>query len=278
MKSNIRIVVADFDEHLQKLLILMNLVDEVHSSFGKVVQLIDGNFAKPQLKNAWETQFVSAEELYFKRAVIDEEACTACGDCVQHCPEEAIIFDKLVSEIEIATFLCNGCSDCVSHCPENAIQISNMQYVTKNHYRCGDKAEIFEIICEDENLSSDRFVEVLSKQIDNTRPVFIDAAMSDIAFENWFENADWLVLYADSIDTLIHIEDMGIAETLPMCAVVNKDHPDMERMLDFGERLGIKFFFEIEMGEVGNEIKKAQLTDGSLVPKEVFKELAGKLG
>lgn len=277
MKENIRIIVADFEEHLQKLVILMNLADEVHSRTGKTVQLVDANFARPQLKNALEYEFVSATPLDLKIAMLDEENCTACGKCVKNCPEEAILFDELVSEIEIATFLCNGCSECLPHCPENAIQISQLLSVMQNRYKSGEKAEITEIVCEDEILCSERFVAEITKQIDASRPLLVDADMSDMAFYRWLEGADWLVFYADSMDTLIHIEDMGIGNTLPICAVVSQDHPEIDRMMDFGERIGIEFFLEMEMAEVGAELKRARLTDGSLVPKEVFRELADRL-
>jgi len=50
---------------------------------------------------------------------IDEDKCTGCGDCLQACPEEAIVVqeDKAVINQE----LCTSCADCMTACPESAI-------------------------------------------------------------------------------------------------------------------------------------------------------------
>lgn len=50
---------------------------------------------------------------------IDEDKCTGCGDCLQACPEEAIVVqeDKAVINQE----LCTSCGDCMTACPESAI-------------------------------------------------------------------------------------------------------------------------------------------------------------
>ena len=58
-------------------------------------------------------------------AVVDADACTACGDCLTTCPYEAI---KMTEEGErrfavIDAASCKGCGGCVSYCPENAIDL-----------------------------------------------------------------------------------------------------------------------------------------------------------
>jgi len=58
--------------------------------------------------------------------VIDEEACTGCGECIPNCPEGAlqIIDDKcrLVSDL-----LCDGLGACVGHCPEDAMRVEKRE-------------------------------------------------------------------------------------------------------------------------------------------------------
>jgi heterodisulfide reductase subunit A len=58
-------------------------------------------------------------------AVVDPEACTACGDCLTTCPYDAIT----TSEVDGRTFAvisatgCKGCGGCVPICPEDAIDL-----------------------------------------------------------------------------------------------------------------------------------------------------------
>jgi len=54
-------------------------------------------------------------------AIIDSEACTACGICVDVCPENAI---EVNGRAVINTDACTGCATCVSECPNEAIVIA----------------------------------------------------------------------------------------------------------------------------------------------------------
>ena len=55
-----------------------------------------------------------------KARVIDEDKCVGCGDCVEACPFEMIVFDE---EREVATKcdLCAGDPICVKGCPTGAL-------------------------------------------------------------------------------------------------------------------------------------------------------------
>lgn len=58
-------------------------------------------------------------------AIVDAEACTACGDCLTACPYDAIKMaegaDRHFATIDAAS--CKGCGGCVPICPENAIDL-----------------------------------------------------------------------------------------------------------------------------------------------------------
>jgi NAD-dependent dihydropyrimidine dehydrogenase PreA subunit len=55
-------------------------------------------------------------------SVIDQEACSGCGACVERCPTEAIKLNKNeVAEREES--LCFGCGICARFCPEEAISL-----------------------------------------------------------------------------------------------------------------------------------------------------------
>jgi heterodisulfide reductase subunit A len=58
-------------------------------------------------------------------AIVDPEACTACGDCLTACPYDAI---SMAEEGDrhfavISPTGCKGCGGCVPICPENAIDL-----------------------------------------------------------------------------------------------------------------------------------------------------------
>ena len=57
----------------------------------------------------------------YYEAKIDPDECTACGDCVERCPMDAIQEGDNVSEV--ADGRCIGCGLCVSVCPVEAISL-----------------------------------------------------------------------------------------------------------------------------------------------------------
>lgn len=57
---------------------------------------------------------------YYK-STIDSDLCTACGECIDRCPMDAIEEGETVSEVKEEN--CIGCGLCVSICPEEAISL-----------------------------------------------------------------------------------------------------------------------------------------------------------
>lgn len=53
-------------------------------------------------------------------SIIDEEACIACGNCVERCPVRAIILEDIAI---VDRDLCLGCGLCASVCQEEAISL-----------------------------------------------------------------------------------------------------------------------------------------------------------
>jgi electron transport complex protein RnfB len=52
-------------------------------------------------------------------AVVDEDHCTACGDCLERCQFNALNVDSPVCEVDSA--YCVGCGLCVPVCPDDAL-------------------------------------------------------------------------------------------------------------------------------------------------------------
>jgi heterodisulfide reductase subunit A len=67
-----------------------------------------------------DTGFVKLEP---EKAVIDEELCSGCKNCLDLCPYDAIEFDDERSVAVIEEALCEGCGVCVSTCPSSAIEL-----------------------------------------------------------------------------------------------------------------------------------------------------------
>ena len=53
--------------------------------------------------------------------LVDRDRCTACGECVEVCPPEAIVIVDGSAVIEKR--FCEECGECVDACPEEAISL-----------------------------------------------------------------------------------------------------------------------------------------------------------
>lgn len=57
-----------------------------------------------------------------RKAVVDQQACVACGCCVKVCPLQAIkIFRGIAAQVNQAR--CVGCGKCVRECPASVIEL-----------------------------------------------------------------------------------------------------------------------------------------------------------
>ena len=53
-------------------------------------------------------------------AMVDEDACTGCGICIEICPYEARTLNERKRIAEVNDALCAGCGGCIAACPSNA--------------------------------------------------------------------------------------------------------------------------------------------------------------
>ena len=53
--------------------------------------------------------------------IVDKEACTGCGNCVEACPPQALSLKD--DKAELRAELCEECGFCAPECPVEAINI-----------------------------------------------------------------------------------------------------------------------------------------------------------
>jgi hypothetical protein len=65
--------------------------------------------------------FAGKREQHTPRFAVDQEACIACGECAEVCPEGAARVQGEAAVIDRDA--CIGCGECYIHCPEKAVQL-----------------------------------------------------------------------------------------------------------------------------------------------------------
>jgi NAD-dependent dihydropyrimidine dehydrogenase PreA subunit len=55
-------------------------------------------------------------------AIVDAEKCSACGECVEACPLDAIAIKEEKAVVDPET--CGDCGACVDVCPTEALSVS----------------------------------------------------------------------------------------------------------------------------------------------------------
>ena len=62
----------------------------------------------------------------WRRAVVDQKACVACGCCVKVCPLQAIAVVRGVAA-QVDGAKCVGCGKCARECPASVIEIREVE-------------------------------------------------------------------------------------------------------------------------------------------------------
>ncbi|MDA8136392.1 MAG: 4Fe-4S binding protein [Desulfobacteraceae bacterium] len=72
--------------------------------------------------NLWRNGTTPLVNSTYHLSVIDEDACTGCGTCMERCPTDAIdIDDQGIARVDTSS--CFGCGVCSRFCPEDAISL-----------------------------------------------------------------------------------------------------------------------------------------------------------
>lgn len=79
-------------------------------------------YAVPALSRRQGQFFRTAlRETRLMPAIVDQEKCTGCGECIEACPLSAIEMDGDAAKVDEDT--CSDCGACVDVCPVEAITV-----------------------------------------------------------------------------------------------------------------------------------------------------------
>ena len=84
------------------------------------MQLLDCDVEEPNCHLFLRPQIESSEPVYVEIPVIDNDACTHCGECSSVCVFNALACLK--DAVMVFPELCHGCGACWTLCPVNAIK------------------------------------------------------------------------------------------------------------------------------------------------------------
>lgn len=100
--------IKDFD----RLICLTHFTGHLGTGFGGAIKNLGMGLATRAGKLAMHSTSVP---------FIEQETCTTCGSCLQHCPADAIGMKEDFAVIDM--LVCIGCGDCIAACPSEAVHI-----------------------------------------------------------------------------------------------------------------------------------------------------------
>ena len=89
------------------------------SACGESVHLLDCDVEEPNCHIFLKPEFNDERRVTLPVPKVDEDKCTACGECGKICQYSAIV--SLKTKPLVFPEMCHGCGGCVLVCPENAI-------------------------------------------------------------------------------------------------------------------------------------------------------------
>ncbi|MFO8015325.1 MAG: ATP-binding protein [Phycisphaerae bacterium] len=89
------------------------------AALARPVRLLDCDVEEPNCHVFLGADIQTSESVGVPIPVVDEDACTACGECAEMCQYNAIV--SLKTKPLVFPELCHGCGGCTLVCPEGAI-------------------------------------------------------------------------------------------------------------------------------------------------------------
>ena len=90
---------------------------------GYLVLDVTGSAANIERAVGWVTTFNVRVDDANKGVLLDADLCTSCGNCLTHCPTDALsVRDRSTMKVVFDSGLCIECLSCIPVCPFGALR------------------------------------------------------------------------------------------------------------------------------------------------------------
>ncbi|MFA6924490.1 MAG: 4Fe-4S binding protein [Bacteroidales bacterium] len=275
--NNFKIAIVGFENNPFKTAITITLAKALKNKYFQKIQIADCNIDDLQLKNNLNTNVVEELPVEVKFPEIDLSKCNLCGDCVGICENEAILLDKLMSEIQVLEDLCMSCNKCIECCGVSAI--SEKKAVQAGKIICStteEGMELFEAKSNENAIYPKQLINALKNKMKNNEPILFDTVISDITFEDIISNIDFILLFTDSRASLDFFSDLLEYIEKRKGLLTYKNNPDIKQIQEFAQKNNFEFVFEIPFNPGSEEIKTKDILEDFNKNMNSFEELSEK--
>ncbi len=142
---NYRVAIASGKGGTGKTTLAVNLFNYFLNYYNEKVQLVDCDVEAPDTNIFIKGEFIKAEKVSIKIPEINTSMCTFCGNCVDSCQFNAILFLESIHQIQVLEELCHGCGACSYACDVEGAMIEKDHKVgIITTYKSGKNGELFE--------------------------------------------------------------------------------------------------------------------------------------
>jgi MinD superfamily P-loop ATPase len=166
--------------------------------------------------------------------VVDENRCTACGECVRFCAFNALV--RLGKMVMVFPELCHGCGGCERLCPENAIREQEREIGFVETGEAGGVKFVQGVLNVGEAMSPPLIREVLNRTADNSVNIIDAPPGTSCPVVTTLRKVDYAVLVTEP--TPFGVNDLRLALDLahelkvPHGVVINRDEESFPGVTD----------------------------------------------